>query len=229
MHGRTVAALRNIPYLDTARLTTARYFKALTKESPTAGWVRPTLEQMLVADEYIWTEVGTETRGCARTPIGGTAYPIRVALEAVMKTTEVATMLGPQWAGVGGAGNKRARSPNADNDTPEKKQSKSARQRANKTAKLKESNDEIAQLKVDMAKLNRDPKPSWSSTRGRSDKDWYSRWTAPESDEAIRRQWRRQDASGPRWRGLCPRDYQRQENLFFPRQSVQQLRVLGGF
>ena len=87
--------------------------------------------------------MSTFARGNAKMPLGGAAYPIRTALEATMKTTEVATMLGHQWAGVSGAGSKRARLPNTDNDAPEKKQSKSARQRANKTAKLKKSNDEI--------------------------------------------------------------------------------------
>ncbi len=97
-HCRSVALEEQgfILYLDTERLTTAKYVRALTKDCYTAGWTKPTLEQILVADEYIWKEVGTETRGKARTPPGGGSYPVRAALDTIMKSAEVAQMLGHQ-------------------------------------------------------------------------------------------------------------------------------------
>ncbi len=85
-HCRSVALEEQgfIPYLDTERLITATYVKALTKDCYTAGWTKPTLEQILVADEYIWKEVGTETRGKARMPPGGGSYPVRAALDTII-------------------------------------------------------------------------------------------------------------------------------------------------
>ena len=51
---------------------------------------------ILVADECIWKEVGTETRRKARMPPGGGSYPVRAALDTIMKSAEVAQMLGHQ-------------------------------------------------------------------------------------------------------------------------------------
>ncbi len=47
-------------------MLTDKYTEALTTEPIISGYVRPTLNQVLAADQYIWTRVGERTEGACR-------------------------------------------------------------------------------------------------------------------------------------------------------------------
>ncbi len=52
-----------IPFTDVQTMLTDKYTEALTTEPVISGYVKPTLHQILAADQYIWTKVGERTEG----------------------------------------------------------------------------------------------------------------------------------------------------------------------
>ena len=55
-----------LPFDDVQAMLTDKYTEALTTEPIISGYVRPTLNQVLAADQYIWTRVGERTEGACR-------------------------------------------------------------------------------------------------------------------------------------------------------------------
>ena len=168
-------------------MLTDKYTEALTTEPIISGYVRPTLNQILAADQYIWTKVGERTDGACRGNPATPDYPVRKALKEVLAEGPVIHMLGLQWTGGTKATLTPKKADSDDSNEPPKKKSKAARQRAGRSARSKELQQKYDKL----VKEEENRHGAWSgSGKWGSWKSDGGQWTTRENkstDDASRK------------------------------------------